>query len=385
MAYSSNCQRFWGKNDEDWLTKLNRYQFMCAQNKVTGSDKVSFLHYMLDGAALQFFINEIEGKLTNYGEVMRRFHERYASAAKQDYISHQLSEIHISNFETQDNFNEGAAFRAMVDEIDRLTPMSHPEDRTDRAKTLHLQQAVLGKDWARTVLSNVTANELRYHNLIERLEYSLQQWAKHLSAHSRAPHYNSNQIRSTRWKATNFAGQARYGREPRSNASIVPKQFNRDGRVYPKEHWPQRDNRKDLLTCHNCGKTGCRWFKCKEPVDMKRVLRNRMHAAQENTRRRGSFGINFNKICDDLARDMMEIMLTSTEDGTNGDGYDRTRDITEEKAQEELMSKLEDASANAAAIHHNAVRFELAKLPHDELGQDSVNGDPDEGDFGSGV
>ena len=71
MRYSSNCQRFWGKNDEDWVTKLNQYQVMCVQNKVTGSNKMSFLHYVLDGSALQFFEKEIEGKLTNYGEVMR--------------------------------------------------------------------------------------------------------------------------------------------------------------------------------------------------------------------------------------------------------------------------------------------------------------------------
>lgn len=44
---------------------------MCAQNKVTGSDMVSYLDYVLDGAVLQFLINEIEGKVTNYREVMR--------------------------------------------------------------------------------------------------------------------------------------------------------------------------------------------------------------------------------------------------------------------------------------------------------------------------
>ena len=70
FAYSSEKQMFWGKSDEDWLTKLSRYQFMCNQNKVTGADKISFLHYLLDGAALQFFINEIEGRISNWGDVI---------------------------------------------------------------------------------------------------------------------------------------------------------------------------------------------------------------------------------------------------------------------------------------------------------------------------
>lgn len=144
VAYSSDKQKIWDKIDEDWLTILSRYQFMCNQNKVGGADKISYLHYLLDGAALKFFINEIEGKVTNWGEVVRRFHDRYASAAKQDYISHRPDEIHISQFETGEGTTESQALRHTIDEMDRLTLMSHPEDRTDRTKMLHLQQAVLG-------------------------------------------------------------------------------------------------------------------------------------------------------------------------------------------------------------------------------------------------
>lgn len=77
---------------------------------------------------------------------MKRFHERYASAAKQDYISHRLNELHISQFETSDDVTEAKALRQTIDELDRLTPMSHPEDRTDRAKTLHLQETIIGRD-----------------------------------------------------------------------------------------------------------------------------------------------------------------------------------------------------------------------------------------------
>lgn len=87
---------------------------------------------------------------------------------------------------------------------------------------LHLQQAVLGKEWARTVLSNVAANELRYHTLIERLEYALQQNTKHRAASHSDIAGNSNQLRTSRWKITNFARQGRYGSEPSSH-SIVPK------------------------------------------------------------------------------------------------------------------------------------------------------------------
>lgn len=64
-AYFSDKQKFWVRTDESWLTKLSRNQFMCNQNKITGSDKIGHLHYLIDGAALQIFINKIEGNIGN--------------------------------------------------------------------------------------------------------------------------------------------------------------------------------------------------------------------------------------------------------------------------------------------------------------------------------
>lgn len=232
VAYSSDNQTSTGKSDEYWVTKLARYQFMCTQNKVTGTERISYIHYFLDGAALQFFINEIEGKFNNFGEVNRRFHGRYASAAKQDYISHRLDDLHIAQFETGSDTTETKALRSTIDELDRLAPMSHPEDRTDRAMMLNLQQAVIGKEWARTVLSNVSANELKYHTLIERLEYALQQSTKHQAATANTPAAAGNQFRSSRWKSTKFAGQGRYANEPRSRDRLPQNtRVNTRGRI----------------------------------------------------------------------------------------------------------------------------------------------------------
>lgn len=125
---------------------------MCDQNKVTGSDKINYMHYLLDRAALQFFINETENKVTNWGYVVRRFNDSYASAAKQDHISHRLEEVHILQFEVGDDATEAKALRSTIDEIDRLIPMSHSEDRTDRAEMLRLEKSIVGKEWARIVL-----------------------------------------------------------------------------------------------------------------------------------------------------------------------------------------------------------------------------------------
>lgn len=114
---------------------------------------------MLDGAAAQCLVSEVERRVSNWGDAMRPFAERYSSPAKQDCILRRLDENRISQFETGSDISEAQALRATVDEIDRLTPMSHPEDSTDRAKMLHLQKVVLEREWARTVLSTFSSRQ----------------------------------------------------------------------------------------------------------------------------------------------------------------------------------------------------------------------------------
>ena len=45
VAHSLDKTKFGGRSDEDWITKLCRYQFMYSQNKVSCSEK-NTLHYI---------------------------------------------------------------------------------------------------------------------------------------------------------------------------------------------------------------------------------------------------------------------------------------------------------------------------------------------------
>lgn len=228
--------------------------------------------------------------------------------------------------------------------------------------------------WARTVLSNVTANELKYHILIERLEYSLQQSARHQTASLETASNSGSSLGSSRWKNTNFAGQARYAREPTSRASIVPKEYHRT-RAYPKATWTQRAAGHSTLTCHNCGRHGCRWYKCKEPLAMKRVAQNRLKAA--NNRPGSVSRVNVTDVADALAQDIcdaMETLLVSDE--INGDDFD------EESKNEALMTSLEQGATEEASINHSA-HFDL---PNDSCDEANVDGDLDAlEDFYSGA
>lgn len=197
--------------------------------------------------------------------------------------------------------------------------MSHPEDRTDRAETLHLQQAVVGRDWARTrtVLPNVSANQLNYRTLIKRLDYSLQKSEKHREASVHEPTLG-NSLVTALWKSTTFVGQVRFTNIPRSRNSIVPKHVSnsQDGRdsyrrIHPRETWPRGNLGSFNSTCHNCGKVGCRWYRCKEPMDMPRVIRNGMAMTRHPSSGRSLSGVNLTEAIDDLANEMMETMMVS--------------------------------------------------------------------------
>ena len=220
--------------------------------------------------------------------MVRRFVERYASAAKQDYVSNRLHELHISKFATGDEAGEFPALPMTLDEVGRLTLMSHNEYRTDRSKMRHLQEAVVEGKWARNVLLNVAAIELRHNTLIERLEYALQKSEKHIAAHNEGTTVGRNKFRALRWKGINCAGQGRYGHYPSSCNSIVLRHKNIFGNpLRPKRSAYSRDNFchrcPDLsrLTCHYCGKTDCRCYRCTDPVEMKRVARNELKMVKE--------------------------------------------------------------------------------------------------------
>lgn len=127
------------------------------------------MHHKLEEGALQFYFNEIEGKRENWGSVVQLFNKSYSSAARKERMSNRLQEIRISDFET-DEQTETDALRKVVREIDRLSPMSHSECQTDRAKRMFLQGAVNGRDWAFVVLSNSCAPDMNYKDLVDQLE-----------------------------------------------------------------------------------------------------------------------------------------------------------------------------------------------------------------------
>lgn len=72
----------------------------------------------MDGAAFQIFFNEAEGKKISWDGILRHFHERYASAAKQDYMLDLLRQIHITKFEVGGDETEAKAVRSTIDKID---------------------------------------------------------------------------------------------------------------------------------------------------------------------------------------------------------------------------------------------------------------------------
>lgn len=367
-AYRYEKQKFTGDGEQDWSTKLARYNLLCIDNNIRAADKVRHLHHLLEDGALQFYINEIEGKCENWGAVVQLFNNRYSSATRKERMSNRLQALSISGFEKA-GCTETEALRKVVQEIDRLAPMSHTECQTDRAKRMFLQTAVKGRNWAFIVLSNSYGPSLKYKELVDQLENAQQQSVVHaISGENTTP----PEFRQSRWRTpvnTNYAGQGRYARTPTSSRSIVPRSGVHTRSPPPGTFGDIALQRKfnapysspKVGTCHNCGLPDCRWFRCKQPLDMERVMENR-RKARSHKNSTGSARVNTADIVHELSSELSEALLLS--DATHycsDNDEDPAPDVANTKSK--LHEDLKEASFQHA---HCSVSFDADDPVYDD-------------------
>lgn len=139
-AYSNQNKRFPGKREETQSPKLESVQRN--QSKITGKQKLAIWTTSPTVWPCNSFLNEGEGKIHIYGEFIRCTHDKYASAATDNWIASHLRKFPISQFdEMEETSSEAYALRRTVHEIDHITAMYHSEDKSDRTKFLLLRAA----------------------------------------------------------------------------------------------------------------------------------------------------------------------------------------------------------------------------------------------------
>ena len=270
--YKYKKDRFAGELEEDWGECLSDFVEYCNDVRVRTGERHKYLRFALTGSAKQFYNSEVQGRFTNWGEIVGMFNRRFASTSKQEEMYNRLLNLRIEDHR-ESGHGDKRALHNLSKEIDRLSSMARVEDRLDRQKRIYLERAVRRTHWGFSVISQVESETLSYQGLLTRL-------AKAEAAYNGASpeEGNTEYYRKSRWErhapSVHFAGQGRYGREnsraKSPGASRSPSPFNR--------HSPRRPvpiSKPAILgKCVNCERENCRLSKCTAPRNEKRIKAN---------------------------------------------------------------------------------------------------------------
>lgn len=252
--FSNSISKFGGETDECMSKFIDSYSRACTELEVGIELKVKLFHHILRDHALDFYRDNIEGKINNWGELLRKMSDEFNSDVKMETIAAKLKTLHISQFEVDEN-KEDEALGNLAKTIQKLVPQAPPECRSDRFRKSVLQDATKGKDWALSVTSSTYFRKLTYQQLLHELQNSQQQYKLHKNYNNVASEVI---LRKDKVSSINYAGQGKYVRSNQLSAG--------SSRKY---------NTKDFK-CWNCDRTNCSVNQCPYPKDPAKIRSNRI-------------------------------------------------------------------------------------------------------------
>ena len=284
--FRTNSDKFSGALEENWPRFLTAYQQVCEEAGVRASEKVQFMRHLLRGEALDFYYDQVIDKTGSWGAAVASFNEAYSSESKMDAVTERLRSLTLSDYESEEK-GERQALKDLTKDIERLSPMAHPQLRNDFHKGSFLESAVKDREWALMVSTNHAVMKMPYVQFRTTLEKFQTKWTSFgKSPQSQRGPLGSNSFRASRWKV-NYAGPAKFGR-PSSLTSPTPRR---------------------TLRCFNCEEENCRVNTCKKPIDLARVARN---LAQFRTSRSSASQAQFTEVFYEIA----QVLLTAGKEGT---------------------------------------------------------------------
>lgn len=160
--------KFAGEIEENWIEKLKDFVHNCNMSKIKTTERHMYMSYLLKDEALECFLENISGKVVNWGEIVQIINAELNPPIRQQNMFNRLICITIEAF-IVDNKTEAEALRDLIIEINRLTNMARPQDRYDEQKRLLLENAVSKTLWGVNVVSSLADGPISYRSLSAKL------------------------------------------------------------------------------------------------------------------------------------------------------------------------------------------------------------------------
>ena len=162
--------KFTGFLEQSIQTSLQMFNVYSKQFQLTNSQKSDLFIHALDGAARTFIFNNTNESMTFEQKVDIMLKE-YDSDARQLQVKGRLDALRLKTFMTQHGINDVSdGSTKLVQQIDELTPQTHPDFRSDAHKISYLRKAVAEfQSWCRNPIQSITANNHTFNSFVTAL------------------------------------------------------------------------------------------------------------------------------------------------------------------------------------------------------------------------
>ena len=330
QRFKDMSAKFTGKGDQLWDDYVLQYDLVTHDYRVDAGNKLAFLHNILAGDALRFFLDHVVGSATSYADACSRVRSRYLSPVDQERAKNDLQRLRMSDFVAK-GMSEAAALDETFKVVERMSKKVPKGFASDQHCANFLRSAVIGPQWAKQPLSGLGVGAVGFQDLYRQLQAALA-----LDNDSDAP--SGRDRASARGGDTAAAGvfyhgQGRYGV---ANTGVGNRAPVRQGGDRKMAGTARTDG------CWNCGDTSHRLADCTNGrIDWEKVRKSRSKFWAERRPAKDVAATIYQEICAELV-------------GTSMLGSDEMRDSVEHQIEEGVTDTTgavddKDGSPEAAA------------------------------------
>ena len=269
--YSQDRRRFEGSTQDNWTMSLAKYERMESELGMSSAQKLQLIHHMFRDDAEHFYYDELQD-VPPWEEMVQILDKRYNGPARQQSIIDEVRTMTIQDFAAGSE-HEGNSLQRLSKRIEHLVLQCISGRNGDQDKRDSLYYAVRSFEWSSGPITSLsTQADKPYKQFLDELATAEQNHriAGGLkgkpSRYSRtfrqpqvplSPHTARTPDGSPHSASVWFAGQARYGRDPRARKTT-------------------NTTTKYDRRCYNCNGTDHIVNKCSLPLDDIRIMGNRI-------------------------------------------------------------------------------------------------------------
>ena len=149
--------RYTGKIGEDIQEAINNYRD-CAEDFHLGDEQMlRFFHNIFDGEAKRFYRSHVIQRATDFNSAASLMVKEFNSLTRQNRVRKLLQNLRLSRIIDTKRIPVSEALEELRETITKYTPQGPPTHQSEQDKTEYLHDAVIGVEWAKSVLTQSLA------------------------------------------------------------------------------------------------------------------------------------------------------------------------------------------------------------------------------------